>query len=335
MDSDALDRLDSVTHGGTSDPDVLDFSANTNPRSPPGVVAAYDAALSSSRRYPSSDYPEFRNAAAEYVGCEGRQVLPTAGGMAGIRLVVSTVLEDGDDALLPAPSFGEYAKEVEIHGGTPTFVAHDAILDADPTDYALVVVCTPNNPTGEAYETGDLQAFARRCRKADTTLLVDEAFLDFTERPSLAGEPGVVVARSLTKMFGLPGLRAGFLVATGDQRDRLDTARVPWGLSTPAATVGAHCLQQTEFVEETRATVESERERMAARLATRFDVSPSDAPFLLLDVGDEDVDAIVESARSDGVAVRDARTFRTLDNHVRVAVKRPDANDQCLAALDV
>jgi len=335
MNPDALDRLDSVTHGGTTDREVLDFSANTNPDSPDGVVAAYDAALARSRRYPSSDYPEFRNAAADYVGCAGDQVLPTAGGMAGIRLVFAARLNDGDDVLVPAPSFGEYAKEARLHGATPTFVAHDEILDADPAAYALAVVCTPNNPTGKGYETGDLRAFADRCRATDTTLLVDEAFLDFTDRPSLAGEPGVVVVRSLTKMFGLPGLRAGFLVATDDRRDRLDTARLPWGLAAPAAAVGTHCLSRREFVTETRERVAAERERMAARLADRFDVFPSDAPFLLLDVGDDDVDDVIHSARADGVAVRDARTFRRLDNHIRVAVRRPDENDRCLAALDV
>jgi threonine-phosphate decarboxylase len=337
MDRDALAALDRVPHGGTSDPAVVDFSANTNPESPPGVTPVYEAALSASRRYPSDGYTEFRTAAADAVGCDGPEVIPTAGALAGIRLVCSIAVSEGDRVLLPEPSFGEYAREVRLQGGSPEFVSHESILEADPAEYALAVVCHPNNPTGQAYPEPDLEAFAARCRGGDTPLLVDEAFLDFTDRESLGPAPGVVVARSLTKVFGLPGLRAGFLVATGEWREALETARPSWGLSTPAAAVGAHCLGRGAFLERTRERVASERERMADRLATRFRVFPSDAPFLLLEVDPDEtsVDALIDDAREAGYAIRDARTFRTLDRHVRVAVRRPTENDGLLEALDV
>jgi histidinol-phosphate/aromatic aminotransferase/cobyric acid decarboxylase-like protein len=199
----------------------------------------------------------------------------------------------------------------------------------------MAVVCTPNNPTGEAAEPDRLRAFAARCRESNTELLVDEAFLGYTDRPSLAGTEGVVVARSLTKLYGLPGLRAGYAVATGDRLGDLQTARRAWSLSTPAARVGAHCLRDAAFVVETRNEVARERTRLREALATRFAVYPSDAPFLLIDTGEQPVDEVVEGARERGVAVRDATTFRSLDSHVRVAVKSPDENDRLLEALDV
>ena len=323
-------------HGSSEDPLVLDFSANTNPRRPSGVTQVYEAALSAADSYPSDDYYEFRAAAADYVGCEAPEVIPTSGGLAAIRLTIATTVESGDTVLVPTPSFGEYAREVRLQGGTPEFVAHDEILDADPSEYALVIVCTPNNPTGDAYDVAQLRAVADRCRAAETPLLVDEAFIDFTDLPSMAGTDGVVVARSLTKIFGLPGLRAGFAVATGQYRDRLDTARLAWGLGTVGASVGTHCLRDREFIATTRERVASERARMADRLSARFDVYPSDAPFLLLDCGDsETVDSIIERVREYDIAVRDARTFRGLDSHIRVAVRLPDENDRLLDALDV
>jgi len=325
-----------VHHGSTEDPLLLDFSANTNPERPDGVARVYEAALSAARSYPSEDYYEFRATAADYVDCEATEVVPTAGGLAAIRLAVATTVDPGDTVLVPAPSFGEYAREVRLQGGEPEFVAHDEILDRDPADAALVVVCNPNNPTGDAYDSDALRAYADRCRESGTVLLVDEAFVDFTDQPSLAGREGVVVARSLTKMFGLPGLRAGFAVATGDHRDRLDTARLAWGLGAVAADVGTHCLRDEAFVARTRERVESERQRMADRLAKRFDVYPSDAPFLLLDVGSSAaVDELLEAAREYDIAVRDARSFRGLDQHVRVAVRLPYENDLLLDALDV
>jgi histidinol-phosphate aminotransferase/threonine-phosphate decarboxylase len=325
-----------VPHGGTDDPLVLDFSANTNPSTPNGVARVYEAALSAARSYPSDSYYEFRAAAAEYTDCEGSQVVPTPGGLAAIRLTVATAVESGDEVLVPYPSFGEYAREVRLQGGHPEFVHSEDLFDTDPTGYALAMVCNPNNPTGEAHDAARLRAYAERCRAVGTPLLVDEAFLGFTDEPTLAGREGVVVARSLTKLFGMPGLRAGFAVATGEWCDRLDAARIAWGLGAPAAAVGAHCMRQAGFVADTRERVASERSRMRSRLSSRYRVHPSDAPFLLLDVGSpEAVDSLRETVRAEDIAVRDARTFRGLDQHVRVAVRLPYENDLLLDALDV
>ncbi|AXR77285.1 aminotransferase class I/II-fold pyridoxal phosphate-dependent enzyme [Natrarchaeobaculum sulfurireducens] len=340
MDPESVRESERVPHGGESDSDVLDFSANTNPFAPDGVEAVYADALEDSRRYPDDEHPEFRAAAADFAGCAPERVVPTAGGLAAIRLIVAVTLEPGDEALVPYPSFGEYAREIQLQGATPRFVAHDEVLSTGVDvleDCALAVVCTPNNPTGEASDLDTLEAFADRCADAGTTLLVDEAFLGFTDLPSAASleREHVVVARSLTKLFGLPGLRAGFAVASGDSLAALETARRAWSLGTPAARVGAYCLCQKEFVIETRERVASERDRMARALEGRFDVHPSDAPYLLCDVGDRDVSNVVGTARERGVAIRDATTFRGLEGHVRVAVKNRAANDQLLAALEV
>jgi histidinol-phosphate aminotransferase/threonine-phosphate decarboxylase len=333
MDPDAVRDASRVPHGGSDDPDVLDFSANVNPRTPPGTRAVYEAALEDATRYPDDGYPEFRAAAAEYVDTDSERVVQTPGGLAGIRLAIETRVEPGDSVLVPRPSFGEYAREVELQGATPEFVPQDEILDADPSEHALVVVCNPNNPTGTLYDQDDLREFAARCREADTELLVDEAFLGFTDAPSLGGTEGVVVARSLTKLFGLPGLRAGFLVARDDRLADLRTARRAWNVGAPAAAVGAHAMRQDEFVTETRNRVASERERLREALSSDFDVHPSEAPFLLLDVGNRDVERLVDATRERGVAIRDATTFRRLDSHVRVAVRTPEANDRLLEVL--
>ena len=322
-------------HGSSDDPDLLDFSANANPAVPDGVERVYRATFERARTYPPEPPEAFRRAAADYVGCDPESVVPTPGGLAAIRLAVALAVDEGDTALLPAPSFGEYAREVRLQGGEPSFVDADRVLDADPSGHALAVVCTPNNPTGTGYDRDALLAFAERCRAAGTVLLADEAFLGFTGRASLAGTDGAVVARALTKLFGLPGVRAGFAVATGDLGASLRGARRTWNLGAPALATGEFCLRQEAFVRETRERVRRERERLRAALAERYEVSPSEAPFLLLDVSDRDADRVIERARERGVAIRDARSFRGLSSHVRVAVRRPAENDRLLAALGV
>jgi histidinol-phosphate/aromatic aminotransferase/cobyric acid decarboxylase-like protein len=335
VDRESVRDAERVPHGGTTDRDVLDLSANTNPRSPPGTTAIYEAALAGSRRYPDDDYTEFREAAAAVVDVDPAQVVPTPGGLAAIRLALATAVDPGDRVAVPAPSFGEYAREVRLQGGEPVFLQPDEVPDVDPTDFAAVVVCTPNNPTGALPERADLVALADQCGDAGTRLLADEAFLGYTEQASLAGHPAVVAARSLTKLYGLPGLRAGYAVATGAARDDLATARRAWNLGVPAAAVGAHCLRQHGFVRETRETVRRERRRLREALEPAFDLPPSAAPFHLLDCGDRDVDVLLAGAREQGVVLRDARTFRGLDSHVRVAVKDAAATDRTLEVLDV
>jgi histidinol-phosphate aminotransferase/threonine-phosphate decarboxylase len=333
MDPDSVREAGRVPHGGSDDPDLLDFSANTNPRTPPETEEVYADAFDAARSYPNDDYPHFRAAAADFADCDPEAVVPTPGGLAALRLAFAASVSPGDSVLVPSPSFGEYAREVRLQGGEPQFVAHDELLDADPRDHAAAVLCNPNNPTGDAYDADALREFAAECRESDALLVADEAFLGFTERESLAGTEGVAVARSLTKLFGLPGLRAGFAVAVGDAGADLATARRAWSLGTPAARVGAHCLRADEFVAETRERVRRERTRMADALGENFEVYPSDAPFLLLDAGERDPAEIVRRARERGVAVRDATTFRGLDSHVRVGVREPEANDRLLEVL--
>lgn len=320
-------------HGSSDDPNLLDFSANTNPRVPEGVEEVYREAFEDAWSYPQEPPAEYRGAAAAYVGCEPKQVIPTPGGLAAIRRTISLFVDSGDSVLVPYPSFAEYGREVRLQGGEPAFVPEDRLFEADPAGHALAIVCNPNNPTGRVYDPDALSAFANRCRAAGTPLLADEAFLGFTDQSSLSGTEGVVVARSLTKLFGLPGLRAGFAVATGDRREALSVARQPWNVGTPALAVGVVCMTRKEFIAETRERVRSERARMRETLGERFDVSPSRAPFLLFDTGDRSVSRIKEEAREQGLALRDARTFRGLDSHVRVAVRLPAENDQLLEVL--
>lgn len=334
MDPNAVEGVDRVPHGSTDDQTLLDFSANTNPMTPDGVEDAFESALEEARSYPPEPPTEYVVAAAEYVDCDPEDVIPTPGGLAAIRLAIEFAVEPGDSVLVPAPSFGEYEREVRLQGASPVFVDHDRILSADPSGHAMAIVCQPNNPTGDAYDVDDLERFAARCRETETTVLADEAFLDFTDRPSVAGTEGVVVARSLTKMFGLPGIRAGFAVATGRVGAALATARRPWNVGTPALRVGTYCFGRRNFVETTRSRVREERSRMRGRLSERFDVHPSDAPFLLVNVGERSVASVVETARNRGIEVRDATTFRGLDTHVRVAVRLPAENDRLLSVLD-
>ncbi len=326
MDPRSVAGVGRVPHGGRPDPDILDYSANTNPEQPAGIEEALEAGLETARAYPPEPPAEYREVAGQYVGVPPEQVIPTPGGLAAIRLALEVTVGHGDSVLVPYPSFGEYEREVSLQGATSELVPYDELLAADLEPHAAAIVCNPNNPTGDAYDADRLREFADRARASDTVLVADEAFLGYTEEPTLADTDGVVVARSLTKLFGLPGLRAGFAVASGTPRERLVTARRPWNLGVAAMRAGIYSMRATGFVEATRERVDTERGRMAEALENRYGVHASVSPFLLLEVLDERVEAVLDRADRAGIAIRDARTFRGLDAHVRVAVRRPKEN---------
>lgn len=333
MDPNSVDSVERVPHGGHADSDHVEFSANVNPETPPDVEVVFEGSFGATKKYPPEPPVEFVDAASDYVGVPPETVVPTPGGLAAIRLAIATTVGPGDTVLVPRPSFGEYSREVRLQGAEPVDTPAADILETDPGDHDLAIVCNPNNPTGRGYDRDRLLAFIRRAGQTDTPVLVDEAFLGFTRDETVAGTENAMVARSLTKLFGLPGLRAGFVVATGAYLGRLSAARRPWNVGVPALRVGAYCMRQEEFVAETRARVERERERMVNALDGRYTVTPSSAPFLLLEVTEEPVDDVIARCERRELTIRDARSFATLDSHVRVAIRRPAENRRLEAAL--
>ncbi|POG53741.1 pyridoxal phosphate-dependent aminotransferase [Haloferax marisrubri] len=333
MDPGSVSDVDHVTHGGTADHSLVDFSTGSNPERPSGLAGVYESALSTSRRYSLDDYSGFRVAAAEFVGCNPDEVVPAAGVIEAMRLAVGVTVSPGDSVALPAPCCGEYAREIRLQGGEPVHVPHDRLLETvDPAEHATVILSYPANPLGTAYPRDELRAFIDDCRRADTPVIVDESYLGFTRLPSTAGLDGVIALHSVTNVFGVPSLRAGFAAATGDLGDRLSRARCTWVLSAPAVEVATFCLKQDDFLEATRDRVERERPRIIAGLdRLGYDPHPADSTLVLFRAAD--VDRVLHETRRRGFAVRDARDYQRLDSHVRINVRRPDENDRLLDAL--
>ena len=330
-----------VVHGGTADPAILDFSANTNPAIPVGAEAVFSGSFERCDRYRQA-HPAYTAAVARHCGCPSGWVVPTGGGIAALSLAITALTHAEAVVTIAGPTFGEYARLVRVAGGRCRSVALMDIDAADVSASDLVIVCTPNNPCGRLIGTERRDRLLEVAAAEQVPIIIDEAFLDFTEAPSAAGHPAALVVRSETKLFGLPGLRAGALVVPPRYRERVEAVRDPWPIGTPAATVAGFCLQQTAFIAATRQRVVAERARMRAALTPAYEVSPSAAPFLLcrprrptalgLTPADPVGDLCRRAAAAD-IAIRDARSFAGYDEHIRIAVRRPHENDRLLSVL--
>ena len=306
---------------------LLDLAVNVydGPR-PAWLDAALRASLDDVGAYPSPTAAEAALAARH--GREPGQVLATAGAAEAFGLVAR--LRAWHRPVVVHPQFTEPHAALEQAGHTVTpVVSRD--LGGVPEDADLVVVGNPTNPTGALHPAATIRALLRPGR----VVLVDEAFMDTVpgETESLARHPGLLVTRSLTKHWGIPGVRAGYLLGPAAVVAELRRGQVPWSVSTTAAAAMIACSTPEALVEAERRAVEIGRWREALEAGLRdlgVEHLPSATSFVLARPGA----GVHDRLRAAGVAVRRADTFPGLDaTWVRVAVRPPRTTTRFLDAL--
>ncbi|MFL6122885.1 Rv2231c family pyridoxal phosphate-dependent protein CobC [Actinophytocola sp.] len=327
--------MNDLRHHGDVDaaPGLRDFAVNVRGTAPPGWLRArLTAAVDRLGTYPSAaDDRRAREAVAARHGREPDEVLVLNGAAEGFALLPS--LRPTKAALLH-PSFTE--PEVVLRdAGIPV---HRVLPGDDvPADADLVVLGNPNNPTSELRPAATVAALARPGR----VLVVDEAFMDAVpgEPESLAGDgrAGLLVLRSLTKTWALPGLRAGYALGHPDLLDELGRHRPHWPVGTLVLEAVAACAEPHAVGEAEQAATRYARHRewLTERLADIPGVhvhQPAAAPFLLVRM--ENGERIRQRLRDRGIAVRRGDTFPGLtSDHLRIAVREPETAQHLLAAL--
>jgi nicotinate-nucleotide--dimethylbenzimidazole phosphoribosyltransferase len=318
---------------------LLDLAVNVRlPAPPPWLRERLAAALDTLGRYP--DQSAARAAVARRHARRDDEVLLTAGAAEAFVLLARTLRPQR--AACVHPSFTEPEAALRAAGHRvhrvvlpPPYGLAPALV---PDDADLVVLGNPTNPTGVLHDGAAVAALARPGR----TVVVDEAFADTVpgERGSLAHRrdlPGLLVVRSLTKTWGLAGLRVGYLLGAPDLLARLAAGQPLWPVSTLALVALQACSTPAARAESEAAAraLEARRERLAAALDALPGVriaAPSAASFLLLEVSAGE--HIRRELRAAGVAVRRGDTFPGLTpRHLRVAVRDDADTDRTIAAF--
>ncbi len=337
-----------LRHHGDSDAGegLVDLAVNVASPAPPAwlqdVVNASTATLGA---YPRTDEAAKAIAAAHDVDLD--HVLPTAGGAEAFTLLARAFAPRR--AVVVHPQFTEPEAALLAAGHRPgrlvLTAAEGFVLDPAgvPEDADLVVVGNPTNPTSVLHPRATLEALVRPGR----VLVVDEAFMDAVpgEPASLvsAGLPGVLVLRSLTKTWGLAGLRAGYVVGDPALVARLRAQQPPWSVSTPALAATVACLAPAARAQAAVAAERfQDRRRALAEALAPLGLVPAGvprAPFVLLDTSglrpDRPRGWLRPALREQGYAVRRGETFPGLDaGWVRVAV-RDETTSAALAAAVV
>lgn len=316
------------------------LSSNENPYPPPpAILAAVVDAAQTLNRYPDMGCTELRVALAEKHGVGPEQIAAGTGSVAVLYHLIQAFCEPGDEVVHAWRSFEAYPIAIAASGATAVPVPlapgarHDldAMLAAITPRTKMVVLCTPNNPTGPAMTHTEVAAFVERV-PADVLVAVDAAYHEFDRGPDrvdegalLAGHPNVVVMRTFAKAYGLAGLRVGYLIADVEIGAAVRACSLPFGVSSiaqAAALAGlAHEASLLERVDE----LVAERERVVAGLTGQgWELPETQANFVWFEVGGE-TERFVSLAEEAGIAVRPFA-----GEGVRVSIGEVAANDLLL-----
>jgi threonine-phosphate decarboxylase len=339
-----LDR----SHGGNPPENCVDFSTSVNPLGPPvEALRAYHDAVAQISAYPSPYSHRLERRIAAWLSVDPAMVI-AANGSTQLLYLAARVLRLSSPFVV-IPTFSEIANALLTARVKPFPILLrcednfrlevEALHDALEAGADGLFLGRPNSPTGTLPGLDQTAAIARECAQRDAWCVIDEAFIEFADDPrsvcSLIGSiPKLLVLRSLTKIFAIPGLRLGYMVGPPEVVHKLREALEPWSVNTVAEHVALACLEAAEpFIARTRALIARERpilENGMRRLG--ITVFPSAANFLMLSLAtEENRGEFSDYLRSQGVVIRDLATLPGCGpGFYRIAVRLPVENIRLL-----
>jgi histidinol-phosphate aminotransferase len=316
------------------------ISSNENPFPPlPSVVRAVADAAATMNRYPDMGVVALTQALAEHLGVPAEHLATGTGSVAVLAQLVQITCEPGDEVVYAWRSFEAYPIVVALSGATSVQVPltadarHDldAMAEAVTDRTRLVLVCTPNNPTGPAVTGDELRAFVAKVPR-DVVVVIDEAYLEFTTEESVPDalafyreHPNVVVLRTFSKAYGLAGLRVGYAVAQEEVATALRKAATPFGVTDLAQQAAIASLAARDELLVRVEQLVAERERVHAALVEQgWDVPAAQGNFVWLPLGEDSV-PFAQACQARALTVRPFA-----GEGVRCSIGETEANDRLL-----
>jgi histidinol-phosphate aminotransferase len=293
--------------GRAAPADGFKLSSNENPYPPlPGVIDAVNAASAEINRYPNAGGLTLRKLLAKRNGVHASEVHIGSGAVALLAQFISAAAGAGDEVVYAWRSFEAYPGLVTVAGATSVQVpnladgGHDlaAIADAVTERTRIIIICSPNNPTGPAVTTAEFTEFMSRV-PSDLLVVLDEAYYEFatdpdavTGIPLLGDYPNLVVLRTFSKAYGLAGLRIGYALGAAPILDAARAAAIPLSVTDAAQVAAIASIEQEEALLERVARIAMARDNLRGALLDQgWNVPVAQGNFVWLATGDETVEA--------------------------------------------
>lgn len=321
-------------------PAAIDLSDNTNLWGvPPAAARAiHKAASVTVTRYPALYAADVKSAIADYIGVSPDMVVTGCGSDDVLDSAIRAFGEPGDRVVYPDPSFAMIPIFAQMNGLTGVAVPLTAAYDADPdafigADAKITYLCTPNNPTGASFSRA---AIDRIVREVHGIVIIDEAYAEFASHDCLDlvdGSPHVLVSRTLSKAFGLAGLRIGYAIGHPELVAEVEKSRGPYKVNGVAQMAAVAALTEDRgWVMDRIHEAIANRDRLTGTLrAMGLEPLPSDANFVLVPV--PDAMAADRGMRERGIAVRPFTSLPRIGDALRISVGPWEMLEQCITAL--
>lgn len=332
---------------------ILDFSANINPLGLCGMVkGVIGSNIASLLHYPDPECKALKKKLADFSGLKPSNLLIGNGSIELIYLAPRAL--SSSRVLIPIPTFSEYESSARQQKCKILFVRTkddegfriktEEIIKVLPRA-DLIFICNPNNPTGVLMPKDEVIYLAKTCRRHGATLLMDEVFIDFVKNENdfsvireAAKLNNLLVLRSLTKFFALPGLRLGYMAGNKDLIAKLSGYQFPWSVNCFAQLVGTEVIEDKNYIRQSKELIIKEREYLFGELKNIKGLRPypptANFIFCRLDKGWLDSKRLRDRLGVRGILIRDCGNFRSLnDRYIRIAVRRRGENDRLINAL--
>lgn len=323
---------------------MYDFSANLNPLGmPESVKNALQKSISEWEKYPDPLCRNLVNKLSEHENFAPENIVCGNGAADLIFRIVQAVKPK--KAVVCAPSFSEYSKALVQNGSEiltyflseqNDFVLDEKILEMLDESVQMLILCTPNNPTGQTIDSELLRRICEKCKANDIVFLCDECFIDFTENAARAEQflnADVVILKAFTKIYAMAGLRLGYaLFGDAELAESVRKKGQFWSVSAPAQTAGEAALDEKFYLEKTIELVKTERGSLTEKLRDfGFKVYPSKANFILF----KSELPLDEMLLQEKILIRSCTNFDGLEQgFFRIAVRSHEENSALVSAIE-
>ncbi len=333
---------------------IIDFSANINPLGmPSGAGKALIKNLAGIVHYPDPECKHLKEGLASFHHTGYNNLLVGNGSIELIHLIPRAL--KAKRILIVTPTFSEYEFAVKSSGAGAVFVKATErenfkinipkIMNFVP-GVDLVFLCNPNNPTGSYLLPDEIAVLSQACVKNKTILILDEAFMDFMESgdkitmaPEASKNESLLILRSLTKFFALPGLRLGYLIGHKDLVGRIAPFQYPWNVNSLAQAAGEAVIRDSGYIKKSKEYIFKERRSLATGLKKLegLKVYTPSANFIFCKLENANMQRAKELSErliEQGIIIRRCHNFRGLnDRFFRVAVRKRDENAKLVSAM--
>jgi len=316
----------------------FNFSSNVSPGGiSPGLKNHLVNCLDSSSSYPEPRAKELELFIEQKYNLNQGTVLVTNGAVEAFYLIA--FWKRKCKSLIYVPSFSEYEDACCRNEHVIDFKPNSELLNTPNYNDDVVWLCNPNNPDGKVFSLDFLQSVISQNK--NTLFVVDEAYIDFVKEDIslidlVAKYKNLIVIRSLTKRFSIPGLRIGYLVAAPEIISELEKSIIPWRINSLAQKAGLYCLSEKNSDNFNLPELIAESKRLQHEIGkiNGFTVQKSDTTFFLVKAHHKASELKNELAENHGILIRDASNFRGLSAyHFRISSQLPHENNELIKTL--